>query len=623
MKLHRSVILFLACIVGSWVVQGQSLVWQEQTGQYSLPAGVQLFKGTNPADPNFLAYYYKVDMAVPTVGVRPYLVASPAQVHQLSAQVGAYGAINGGFFSGGTSVSSVVYPSQVKAINVTSVVRNGQNYPLVRPLFAMEQGRQLATRWVYHHSYNFDDIYYYAQPLPYACNAPNPLPAPTKAEGTQYSNILFGLGGGPQLVKNGQVNITYCEEIFWGSGILLTDYRPRTAVGRTADNKAILFISNNLRIPDLAEIMLSLGCSEAINLDGGGSTAMAAGSQSLYNQNRAVPTILAIVHADSLNIPPTPTFTKIIDTGDEGVTSAGNWFPTANPGSWQTPSMLHALGTASQYYRFPLNLPAPGQYEIYGWWTAAANRATNTPFVVTHAGQTTTVPMNQTQQGSTWAYVGSFQFNATPDENITITAAATSGSYVVADAIRIVSYDPSLNLNIINSIAPVPGISVPLGTSKPQALAQLSPQTQITTTLNQVFTVDLLWDAPDYNGDLPGTYLATGMFELPEGVLQSNPPILLQVSAPIEVQQPSSLGQTAFQGINLRKGAAAGRYVLSGQTTEPIELLILAADGRIVQQSRLSGSFSHLIDIQAYGSGMFIAVLKGAPGTSYFKMLSY
>jgi hypothetical protein len=622
MKFLRSVFLAFPLITIMFAAKAQTLVWQDQTNLYSLPAGVQLFKGTNPANPDFLAYYYKVDMAVPAIGVRPYLVANPAQVHQIAAQKGAYGAINGGYFSGGTSVSSVIYPGQVKATNVTSVVRNGMNYPLIRPLFAMEQGRQLTTRWVYHHSYNFDDIYYYTQPLPYACNAASPLPAPTKAEGTQYSNILFGLGGGPQLVKNGQINITYCEEIFWGSGVLLTDYRPRTAVGRTADNKAILFVTNNLRIPDVAELMLSLGCTEAINLDGGGSTAMAVGSQSLYNQNRAVPTVLAIVHSDSLNIPPTPTFTKIIDTDDPGVTSAGSWFPTANPGSWQSPSMLHALGTSSQYYRFPLNLPAPGQYEIYGWWTASANRATNTPFVISHAGQTTTLPMNQSQQGSTWAYVGSFQFSGTPDENVTITAAATTGAYVVADAIRIVSYDPSLNINIISSIVPVPGITVPQGTPKPQALALLSPQTQIVTNLNQVFNVDLQWDAPDYNGNQSGTYMATGTFELPEGVVQSNPPMLLQLTAPIEVQQAAGLRPVAYDGIKVIKGAGQGRYLISGSTTETLQLSILSADGRLIEKFSLSGMFSQTVQLPENGSGIFVGIINGPSGTRYFKMLS-
>lgn len=623
MKRQKNVLLIFAMILATQSAHTQTLVWQEQTAQYSLPAGVQLFKGTNPSDPDFLAYYYKVDMLVPTVGVRPYLVANPAQVHQISDQKAAYGAINGGFFSGGTSVSSVVYPNQVKAINVTSVVRNGQNYPLIRPLFALVQGRQLSTQWVYHHSYNFDDIYYYPQPLPYTCNASSPLSAPTKAEGMQFNNILFGLGGGPQLVKNGQINITYCEEVFWGSGILLTDYRPRTAVGHTADNKAILFIASSLRIPDLAELMLSLGCTNAINLDGGGSTAMAVGNQSLYDQNRAVPSVLAIVHADSLNIPPTPTFTKIIDTGDEGVTFAGSWFPTANPGSWQTPSMLHPLGTTSQYYRFPLNLPATGQYEIYGWWTASANRATNTPFVVSHAGQTTTVPMNQTQQGSTWAYVGTFQFNGTPDENVTITAAATSGAYVVADAIRIVSYDPSININIISSIVKVQGVAVPLGTPKPQALAQLSQQTQIVTYLNQTFTVDLMWDAPDYNGNQPGIYTATGTFDLPEGVVQSNPPMLLQVTAPVEVMQPSMLHQANFPHIRVLGGSEPGRYVVSGSTGEALHLSILSADGRIIQQTMLQGSFSHAIDLRGAGSGLYVGILRGAAGTKYFKMSSH
>lgn len=623
MKARHGILTILVKFAFWLCVSGQQINWEDISAVHSLPEGVKLMKGMDANNADFFAYYYKVDMSVPTVAVRPYLVANSALVHQISNQVGAFGAINGGYFSGGTSVSSVVYPGQVKAINVTSVVRNGQNFPLMRPMFSLQQGRQLATNFVYHHSFNFEDIYTYVQPLPYTCNASSPLPAPTKAQGSQYNNILFGLGGGPQLLKNGAINITYCEEIFWGSGVLLTDYRPRTAVGHTPDNKAILFVTNSMRIPDLAELMLSLGCSDAINLDGGGSTAISVGGQSLYHQNRAVPSILAVVHSDSLNIPPTPTFTKVIDTSDEGVNFAGNWFPTANPGSWQSPSMLHGLGNDTQFYRFPLNLPASGQYEIYGWWTASANRATNTPFVITHANGTTTVPMNQTQQGSTWAYVGSFQFNGSPNENVTITAAATTGSFVVADAIRIVSYDPSLTVNIIDSIVPVQGVTVPLGTPKPDALLQLPIQTQIITNLGQNFLVDLQWDAPDYNGNLAGVYQATGVFELPEGVLQSNPPTSLLVNAAITVEEPSLIRKMAYDDIQIFKGTSSGRYIISGKTDDVLVMRVFSIDGKLLDEQKFIGHFTGIIQLDLHSKGIKTCVLTGSKGIRTIKLLSF
>lgn len=56
---------------------------------------------------------------------------------------------------------------------------------------------------------------------------------------------------------------------------------PRTAVGRRPDGTVLLVVADGrnaeaagLSMPELQQVMLSLGCCDAINLDGGGSTAM-------------------------------------------------------------------------------------------------------------------------------------------------------------------------------------------------------------------------------------------------------------------------------------------------------------------------------------------------------------
>jgi hypothetical protein len=60
-------------------------------------------------------------------------------------EVGAYAAINGGFFSGSSSVSSIVYPGEVRARNLISVTRTvggvTQTYPVIRPIFALNTDR--------------------------------------------------------------------------------------------------------------------------------------------------------------------------------------------------------------------------------------------------------------------------------------------------------------------------------------------------------------------------------------------------------------------------------------------------------------------------------------------------
>ena len=88
------------------------------------------------------------------------------------------------------------------------------------------------------------------------------------------------IGGGPRLVKNGQVHVTGVEERFQND---ITQGRaPRTALGITAD-KRLLVVTVNGRIPnvsvgmtllELADLMIELGAVDAMNLDGGGSTTM-------------------------------------------------------------------------------------------------------------------------------------------------------------------------------------------------------------------------------------------------------------------------------------------------------------------------------------------------------------
>jgi exopolysaccharide biosynthesis protein len=59
------------------------------------------------------------------------------------------------------------------------------------------------------------------------------------------------------------------------------DRHPRTAIGKKADGTVVLFVvdgrakeSAGFSIPELQQIMRRLGCVDAINLDGGGSTTM-------------------------------------------------------------------------------------------------------------------------------------------------------------------------------------------------------------------------------------------------------------------------------------------------------------------------------------------------------------
>jgi hypothetical protein len=447
--------ILLSFLLLTTITFSQTITWTEITSSYTLPPGIKIFSGER-ATPILKIFYIDVDMNNPDLVIHPYISSTNRTINNFVPFVGAYAGVNGGFFGGSSSFSAVVYPYEVKAQNVASVTRNSQSYPVIRSFFGMNFDRTFNVEWIYHYGNNVSDIYRFDAPLPYTNNQPNPLPAPLQSAGIVYENLLVGIGGAPTLVKTGQVNVTYNEEIMWGSGVGYDNRDPRTAVGYTSDNHVIMIVadgrqvaSQGVGLPELAQIMIDLGCVEAMNLDGGGSTQMAVGNQLVNtpSESRAVPTILTVTHKDSLKLPAVPQFEKIIDTGDPECSLIGSgWFPSANPGYWgNTQAQLNPVGDGSAYAQFDLGLPATAIYEVYGWWVASSNRCTDTPFIIKHKNGVDTVRVNQVQNGSMWKLIGTYQFSQDTSQKVFISNAGTAGSsatYVVADAIRLISYDP-------------------------------------------------------------------------------------------------------------------------------------------------------------------------------------
>lgn len=93
--------------------------------------------------------------------------------------------------------------------------------------------------------------------------------------------VQTAIGGGPVVVQKGAVQVTNNEENMF-AGKAIADRHPRTAIGYTADGKLVVLavegrrpgISEGVSLTQLAEMLVSLGCVEALNLDGGGSSCM-------------------------------------------------------------------------------------------------------------------------------------------------------------------------------------------------------------------------------------------------------------------------------------------------------------------------------------------------------------
>lgn len=455
-------LLFIFIISG--LLYSQPITWNEITSQHpALPEGVKLFKGER-SFPALQVWYLEVDMKKEGVAVRPYYSTAPGGKEGLVPFIQRFNSvagINGGYFdlNSAASYSALVYPNNVVSKNIASVVRDGQTYFLTRSFFGITDAREMSFDWIYHFGNNVSNIYKFENPINNQQGTPGLLPSPNN--GTSYLELLTGIGGGPMLIKNSQLNITYTEEVFWGSGVGLSNRDPRTAVGFTSDQKIILLtadgrqtLSEGLSLTELANLMIELGCIEAMNLDGGGSTQMAVGNN-LINKpeggtfQRPVPTILAVVTGDSIPYLPPVFFNNKFDTNDPECNLTGNWSNSTIPGYWGTTLSQRApIGNGDSYATFKPNLPKEGEYEVFAWWVSAVDRSTETPFIINHKNGISTVRVNQQINGSRWNSLGKFIFNGNENDSISVSNDATTGSYVIADGLRILSYDSSIVSNI-------------------------------------------------------------------------------------------------------------------------------------------------------------------------------
>ena len=92
--------------------------------------------------------------------------------------------------------------------------------------------------------------------------------------------VKTSVGGGPVLLQNGEIKITNNEELKF-AGKAINDKHPRTAMGYTKDGKLIILViegrnrnAGGATLQQEAQIFRDLGCWEALNLDGGGSSCM-------------------------------------------------------------------------------------------------------------------------------------------------------------------------------------------------------------------------------------------------------------------------------------------------------------------------------------------------------------
>lgn len=249
------------------------------------PTGIQVFLNNKPINGKS-ALMYSVVFDPKLIELKPVAAATNKKVSDFYRdEVAAkYVCMNGGFFGINTSYSLSMFNKTINAVNIKSLNRsfNGSNIPYypTRAAFGISANSTADVAWIYHVGSGNGTIYSYPTPSPNLLNtAPQAIPSSSFPVGGTIWDMNSAIGGSPMLIKNNSINITDNEELIV---IDNNSSRARSAIGYTANNKVIMIAAegNNpngaagLTLAELAQVMKEMGCVGAINLDGGGSTAL-------------------------------------------------------------------------------------------------------------------------------------------------------------------------------------------------------------------------------------------------------------------------------------------------------------------------------------------------------------
>lgn len=192
--------------------------------------------------------------------------------------------LNAGYFWDGSSLSLLCRNGDVLCPNNQVEYRSDNTvfyYP-TRGVFGLMTDGRYDVDWVY-----TSNAVTYAYSFPAnnkSGETPLEMPSSTFPEEASVWSGLTAVGGGPVLIKDSLYVNSYTEELFDSeSGIGPEINNPRSAIGVTSDRKLLFFVCegrkmtegvNGLTLEDETNLLLSLGCVQALNLDGGGSSCM-------------------------------------------------------------------------------------------------------------------------------------------------------------------------------------------------------------------------------------------------------------------------------------------------------------------------------------------------------------
>jgi exopolysaccharide biosynthesis protein len=289
--------------------------WKNVDSHYgSLPSSVHVFTTTDTIDgkANIACYVIadlkdrKLNFTTDTTYKRRF---TPQQFYEKNQQ--PLLVVNGTFFDFATNrnLNAVIKDGKLVSYNVHTTALKGKDTLMYlhtfRSAIGINKKRKADVAWLYTDSSARFAKAFTDKPI-FIKDSLTSVNSQAVLKDAKKWKMQTAIAGGPVLVQNGEVKVTNNEERMF-TGKAIEDKHPRTAMGYTADGKLIILvvqgrmpgIAEGASLTQLAKLLLDLGCVEALNLDGGGSSCMLVNGKETIKPSdkegqRAVPGVFII-----------------------------------------------------------------------------------------------------------------------------------------------------------------------------------------------------------------------------------------------------------------------------------------------------------------------------------------
>lgn len=251
-----------------------------------MPKGIKILQGINKEIP-LKAWVAIVDLTDGNITAKILSSFDKDKVEtpsQFMSNSNALIVMNGGYF-----ISNNVPASHVGLLKTDGILRepaspsllkDNLRYFISRGAFGLSKDGYPDIAWA---TTKMDSIFELVRPIN---NRPGFAALPISQDERIHWNVHGAIHAGPVLISKGEINITLDEEVFFNTPI--AGVHPRSAIGYTKENKLIMMVvdgrqpdSRGVYLEELAIMLRDFNCHEALNLDGGGSSAIVADTRLL------------------------------------------------------------------------------------------------------------------------------------------------------------------------------------------------------------------------------------------------------------------------------------------------------------------------------------------------------